>query len=101
PYLAGEFTRGIIPSKLFETLASGKPVVAMGMPELEPYRDLVTLCVPPRFAECVERALADHSPARREAQMTAARANSWAARVDQAWRVMAELLEARGRHAAS
>jgi glycosyltransferase involved in cell wall biosynthesis len=97
PYLPGEFTRGIIPAKLFEALATGRPLVATGLPELEPYRDVITLCDAGEFAVSVEAELARDTSARRERRMALAQGNSWASRIDQATRIIAEACKAKGR----
>jgi len=43
PYRHNAFTAGIFPFKLFECFATGRPVVATGLPNLAPYEDLVYL----------------------------------------------------------
>ena len=43
PYKVCELTRNIFPLKLFEYLAAGLPVIAGGLPELERYREVVSL----------------------------------------------------------
>lgn len=41
PYKVNEFTKGIVPAKFVECLASGKPILATNLPSLEPYRALL------------------------------------------------------------
>ena len=46
------------PTKMYEYLAQGKPVVAAPMPELLPYGDLLYLAdSPDAYVACVEQAL--------------------------------------------
>jgi glycosyltransferase involved in cell wall biosynthesis len=52
PYRVNEFTAGILPLKLFEYLAIGKPIVATALPELKDYREVI------KIAETKERFLA-------------------------------------------
>lgn len=95
PYLANEFTKGIIPAKLFEALATGKPVVAMGLPELEPYARVIQLCEPDGFEDAIERALESDSATRREERLALARQNSWTSRVDRAWQLLLDAWQAK------
>lgn len=39
PYVKNDYTKGCFPLKFFEYLASGKPVVTLGLPALEKYSD--------------------------------------------------------------
>lgn len=41
PYAGGEFARGVLPAKIYECLATGRPVIASPLPALEPFRELV------------------------------------------------------------
>lgn len=43
PYLRNEFTKGVIPAKLFECIAMNKPIVSMDIPELIPYKEYILL----------------------------------------------------------
>lgn len=44
PYLTNSFNQGIVPAKLFECLATGKPILATPLPSLSKYRDIIYLC---------------------------------------------------------
>lgn len=48
PYLPSEFARGIIPAKLFECLATGKPTLVSDLPSFRSYADLVYICESPQ-----------------------------------------------------
>jgi len=48
PYRANEYNRASFPLKFWEFMASGKPIVVSGLPELQPYEELVS------FAESTE-----------------------------------------------
>ena len=41
PYKINEFTKGIIPAKLFECFATGKPIVTTALPSFNEYKDLI------------------------------------------------------------
>lgn len=52
PYTLSEFTKGIIPAKLFECFATGKPIIATPLPSFVEYEDLIYLVG--SGEECVE-----------------------------------------------
>lgn len=47
PYVADEYNRGVIPAKLYECLATGRPVIASPLPALERLSGLVTVARSP------------------------------------------------------
>jgi glycosyltransferase involved in cell wall biosynthesis len=72
------------PLKLHEYLAAGKAVVAVPLPELTPFQDLLYLAVSPdQFMRCVDRALVEKPGAMVDQRMAAARQNTWDQRVEQ------------------
>jgi glycosyltransferase involved in cell wall biosynthesis len=82
PYVLNHYTEAVLPAKTYECLATGRPVVAAPLPELRTELDGFL-----RFAidadgwiRAVEQAMAGDSPAKREARVALARANSWEAR---------------------
>lgn len=44
PYKITEFTKGIIPAKLFECFATGKPVITTPLPSFLDYEELMYIC---------------------------------------------------------
>jgi glycosyltransferase involved in cell wall biosynthesis len=57
PYRVDKFTRAILPAKLFECFALGKPVVATRLPSLTPFERLVDLAEShSEFLDLVDRA---------------------------------------------
>jgi glycosyltransferase involved in cell wall biosynthesis len=83
PYGESPHVQGLIPAKLYESLATGKPIVASGLTTIDHLRDLIYLCdTHEAFFVALERARHE-SPALREARLAAARANSWSRRMEE------------------
>lgn len=78
PYVISPYTSGVFPIKLFECLATGKPVVATALPALARYRHVVSMATTSEgFVDAVGRALDESGPDARIARIEVARANSW------------------------
>lgn len=83
PHLESQFTESLNPIKLWEYLATGKPVVST---DVAGFRDFAALC---RIASGAEAFIAacqiavTQSDSQKPARLEAARGNSWKARVDQ------------------
>ncbi len=76
-----KFCQGVMPAKFFEALATGKPVVAIGLPVFEKYRDYLYVAKDRKeFIEILKRLpeLEDESRWRRRLEL--AKQNSWEAR---------------------
>jgi glycosyltransferase involved in cell wall biosynthesis len=83
PFKRLPLTDATNPVKVYEMLATGKPVVAVGLPELVPIAraGLITLAQSSvEFAREIERALRDDSPQLAERRKAFARCNTWQAR---------------------
>jgi glycosyltransferase involved in cell wall biosynthesis len=81
PYLINEYTTYIYPAKLHECLATGKPTVATALPELDAFRDVITVAEDHnQFVQGVVRALQEDEGILRHRRLEVARANSWEAR---------------------
>lgn len=86
PYVRTVFSQYIQPAKLFECLATGKPIAAVGLPVFQDYTDV--MYVAPNaadYADMVQRALDERKDAAQSAWKTAARrararGNTWDAR---------------------
>jgi len=95
PYRVNDYTRYIYPLKLHEYLATGRPVVGVPIPSLEPFAEVVTLA---RDAEgwmvALDEALtaAADSAERRAARRAVARTHDWEGLVRHMARVLAERL---------
>jgi glycosyltransferase involved in cell wall biosynthesis len=83
PYRRNEFTDTLVPLKLVEYLAAGRPVVSTPLRAAEGFADLVTFADGPEaFAEAV-RAAADDSEEARRLRVERVRGYSWERRIDE------------------
>ena len=80
PFKRIPLTEATNPVKAYEMLATGKPVVAVDLPELRPMAEqgLLTLAHDGRgFAEAIGRSLDDDNAERRQRRLAFAAANTW------------------------
>lgn len=78
PFKINSITEATDPVKLYEYLSGGKPVVAVPLPELEPYRDYVYLAAEaPEFAAQLDAALAEDSPSQAQQRKALAQQHTW------------------------
>ena len=83
PFQQTPLTEATNPVKVYEYLASGKPVVARRLPELEQYeKDLFLYEQPEDFIYKIEQALKEDSEFLRKKRQDIAAANQWEQRVD-------------------
>jgi hypothetical protein len=72
------------PTKIYDYLATGKPVVSVFLLELADFAGLIRLArTQEEFIELVREALEEHDAALAEARRQKARDNSWSARVEE------------------
>lgn len=91
PYRVNETTRYIFPLKLFEYLATGKPVVATPIPAVELHRDYLHVADSPEaFARAVEEALRDDTKADSERRRRHSLGWDWDAHVGKKARAIVE-----------
>jgi glycosyltransferase involved in cell wall biosynthesis len=83
PNRLNEHTRGNDPIKIYDYLASGRPVVTTRTAGSEQFAGAIeTAASHPEFLAALDRVLAGDSPAARQRRLAVARENSWQARVD-------------------
>jgi len=88
PYVRTIFSQYIQPAKIYECLATGKPIAALGLPVFQEYREVMYLASnADDFANVMQRALNEKNDAARNAANIAARraqarANTWDARFE-------------------
>jgi glycosyltransferase involved in cell wall biosynthesis len=83
PYRRSRLTESIFPMKVYEYLSAGLPVIATGLPGLEGVAEVELVDGAAQALEVIDRALAEDSPARRQARSDAVRQHSWEARIDE------------------
>ncbi len=81
PYREAEHSRGVIPAKTFECLATGKPTVAKGLPSLAEMGDLFSLADDDESFVAAVRRSVDEAAEDRELRLQVARDNTWRRRV--------------------
>ena len=84
-----------MPAKIFECMATGKPMVVSGLTALEQYADLLYLCEgESEFLAKIAEAVHE-PPARRAARIACAEANSNERRIDDIEEYFRQVLDAR------
>ncbi|HEY3374483.1 MAG TPA: glycosyltransferase [Candidatus Aquicultor sp.] len=82
PYVMNDLTEGVFPTKLFEYLCFGKPVVSTFLPSLTEYKQFVRFAFDAEgFIKECESALEDDDPSRR-ARIEIAGENTWSKRFE-------------------
>jgi glycosyltransferase involved in cell wall biosynthesis len=93
PRVDTELTRCAFPLKLMEYLAAGKPVVATGTEELQPYENLIYLAdTPGDFEALITRALNENDADLITKRMDLARSFDWTTGTGRLSRVIMEFL---------
>lgn len=78
PYVDNEFNRASNPIKLYEYLATGKPIVSSRIPAVGSFKELVYLASDrDEFLQQIERALAESDGELQVKRMKVARQNDW------------------------
>lgn len=92
PYRLSAYNKSSFPLKFWEFMATGKPIVVSGLPELKAYRHLIGYAKrADDFIALCEVALAD--PAKgRDKRIALAREHSWEKRVEQLVRLLTETI---------
>jgi hypothetical protein len=91
PFLNNSITDVINPLKLYEYCAAGIPVVATATPELEHYREIVSLSYShEEFLSNIKNALGEMDGAQKAMRKSFAAQNTWESRADQLLHIIAE-----------
>lgn len=94
PFVINEITTATSPVKLFEYMASGKPILTSAMPECMRYHSATVYSGAEDFmAKVPELMESGRDPAYLEAMDKEARANTWEARVEELLENLAERVE--------
>lgn len=89
PHLRNDYTTGNDPLKIYDYLASGRPVVATPVPGTERFGTLLRLAEgPDDFLREIEGALAETDPELSRQRVAAAREHSWERRIEDVERAL-------------
>ena len=93
PYVLNHYTQAVLPAKTYECLATGRPVVASPLPDLqaELAGSLTFATGVEEWIRAVETAVATDTADARNMRVAIAAANSWAARFAQLKQLLAAL----------
>jgi glycosyltransferase involved in cell wall biosynthesis len=96
PYKINEFTQGVFPNKVYECLATGKPVIATPLPDLqgELSKYVYLASDAEEFIDVLQRLPALETQERVQSRLALARENSWERRLDSFSRELERLLRA-------
>ena len=94
PYRLNDFTRGIFPTKVYECLATGKPVVATPLPDLQGKlsKYIYLASNAEEFIEVLRRLPELETQEKVQARLALAQRNSWKSRLDLLSRELERLL---------
>jgi glycosyltransferase involved in cell wall biosynthesis len=82
PYRESKYNNASFPLKFWEFMASGKPIVVSGLPELAKYKTMIAIAGnSSEFIEGIEKGLKDSSE-ERKSRVAEAMNHDWSARVD-------------------
>lgn len=95
PYNTRPHMQGVIPAKLFECLATGKPVVATNLTTIDEYRELVYLCNGYEKVFKAIEASQQEDKALAAQRIAIARENSWERRITQMEQALQGIIEER------
>lgn len=83
PYVQGEATLYRSPLKLYEYLATGKPIVSTPHPEVNHFKEIVAIAAAEDFLSAIEHNLQNDSREAQTRRIAVARQHSWDKRVDE------------------
>lgn len=90
PYNINAYTTYVFPLKFYEYLATGKPIVATALPELEPFAHIIEYAqTREEFLNSIENALSHDTTLKREGRLHCAQGHTWEANIKK----MSQLIE--------
>ena len=92
PYVDSEATRYRSPLKLYEYLATGKPIVSTPHSEVAEFADVVAIASPENFVAAIEYALQHDTPSARQNRLQLAARHSWDSRINEMEIILRERL---------
>ncbi|HBV96279.1 MAG: glycosyl transferase family 1 [Peptococcaceae bacterium BICA1-7] len=98
PFRKNVLTDRVSPLKVYEYLASGRPVVSVDMPGVQEFKEIIEIAGDYEgFLEAVERVIATDSPEKKKVRLEVAASHSWESRADFIADKIAELEETEDR----
>ena len=89
PYYVNESTSTMYIGKLHEHLAAGKPIVATNLPELMPFKDIISIASSrEQFLKCIEEELQTDNEEKIKKRAEVARENTWENRINEMQRII-------------
>ena len=102
PFVINELTLNANPLKFREYLSAGLPVISTRLPEVEKYKDLVSVADnSAEFVQCVEQAVRENTPLMKRQRIEAMQSETWAAKVEKISALLLEISPSKEREAAS
>jgi glycosyltransferase involved in cell wall biosynthesis len=96
PFLRNELTESVNPIKMYEYMATGKPIVSTGLPEVTKFAQLIRIADnPDDFEKAIDAALKEHDSSLVQARQIVASKNSWDSRFETMMKLVEERLSAR------
>ena len=91
PFRKNTLTKSIYPLKINEYLAAGKAVIATHFSEdIYSFRDVAYVVdTDDEFIQTIDRAIAENSEEKKQARIKVAEQNTWTARVERFWEIIA------------
>lgn len=92
PHLCNQLTSSMDPIKLYDYLASGKPIVSTPVAGTERFLDVLQIgSSPPQFLKGIEEALNENDDLTKR-RLAYAHQNTWPQRADEIWQVISQRL---------
>lgn len=82
PYVSGEATRYRSPLKLYEYLATGRPIISTPHPEVDELSHCVSIASPDNWIDRINAILQPDGESQRQERLAEAEKHSWKVRVD-------------------
>lgn len=94
PFAKNRIGQGLMPLKMFQYLAMGKPIVATASPPLQPFRDVIELAEEPEDFILKTRDLLEERPGQNiiEARISRAESFSWSERINHYSEIVSNIL---------
>jgi len=89
PYFVNESTSTMYIGKLHEHLAAGKPIVSTNLPELMPFKDIISIASRRgKFIKCIEEELQTDNQEKIKKRAEVARENKWENRINEMYGII-------------